>query len=73
MIYILKSVVEEISADDYIVDLKGSTSLSSLKQWESDNFKGKRIIDPISEEEILLISTDENHRYYLTIDVIEEV
>ena len=73
MIYILKSVVEEISADDYIVDLKGSTSLSSLKQWASDNFKGKRIIDPISEEEILLISNDENHRYYLTIDVIEEV
>ena len=72
MIFILKSVVEEISADDYIVDLRGSTNLDALKQWATDNFKGQWIVDNISEE-ILLISNDENHRYYLTIDVIEEV
>jgi len=64
--------MEENSTDDYVVDLRGSTSLDALKQWATDNFKGQWVVDNISEE-ILLISNDENHRYYLTIDVIEEV
>ena len=72
MIFILKSIMKENSTDDYIVDLRGSTDLDALKQWATDNFKGQWVVDNISEE-ILLISNDENHRYYLTIDVIEEV